>query len=389
MKRKSKKKLKIFVDGEVLVHDHFSGIGHYTAALLKAVDELLFDDAYAHVSLVIGSPRRVKHRLSRFKFENFGVRTMPFGHRITNGLKRRHKLFPIDLLFGKRVYLFPNYSSWPTLFSPNVPVIYDLSFIYHAEFVEPRNQSFLVDQVAQSIKRASKIVTISTNSKQEIIDHYKVKPNKVMIAYPAVDMRQFYKRSEQEISYIKAKYGLSGEYILFVGNIEPRKNLISLLRAYDELSPELQQQYGLLLVGAKGWLDSEIKELIIAMRLKGLRILQPNDYVPDADVAALFSGASAFAYVSRYEGFGIPPLEAMACGVPVVSSNNSSLPEAVGKAATMVNATDVKAIQKALAKVLSTPPTEAQLETGYKQVMKFDWKQSARELLRTLEEANQ
>jgi glycosyltransferase involved in cell wall biosynthesis len=382
-----KRRVKIFIDGEVLILKHFSGIGHYTADLLRAVDKLLFQDEYSHFSIEIGVPYRHKHDLAKYEFQNLAIRGMPFPGRITNGLKQKKRLPPIDLLFGKKVYLFPNYSSWPTMYGLNIPIIYDLSFVNHAHFVEPRNQAFLVEQVQLSVQRAKKILTISNNSKQEIVQHYRYSAHDIEIAHPAVDMHKFYRRSSNEISVTKAKYGIFGEYILFVGNIEPRKNLITLLKAYKELSPKLQAKYSLLLIGAKGWLDNEITNMVINMRVEGLRVIQPTDYVVDEDLPALYSGASVFAYISQYEGFGIPPIESMACGTPVISSNNSSLPEAVGSAAIQIDALDVPALTSSLATVLTDKKIADQLiESGYEQIMKFEWAESAKVLLRMAEE---
>lgn len=385
-----KKKVRVFIDGEVLVIKHFSGIGHYTAELLKAVDELLFTEEYSHFQIEIGAPRHDKHRLTRFGFENFSVRSMPFSPHVSTGLKKRRSLPPIDLLYGSnKVYLFPNYTCWPTIFAPVVPIIYDLSFIHHAGFVEPRNQEFLAEQVKRSVQKAKKLITISQNSKTEILAQFaKTKANNVNIAYPAVDMHKFYPRSAHEVEYIKAKYCLFGNYILFVGNIEPRKNLITLLRSYNKLPHSLQDKYGLLLVGSKGWLDDDIHNMIISMRMRGLRVMQPTDYVLDEDLPALYSGASIFTYVSKYEGFGIPPIEAMACGTPVICSDNSSLPEAVGGAAIKVKAVDETAIVEAMIKLLgSKKMSDDLIELGYKQVLQFGWDKSARQLLNTLEEA--
>ena len=160
------------------------------------------------------------------------------------------------------------------------------------------------------------------------------------------------------------------------------------MHAYDKLPAKLQEKYGLLLIGAKGWLDDEIHNTIIDMRIRGLRVIQPTDYVEDADLPALYSGASVFTYVSKYEGFGIPPIEAMACGTPVVSSDNSSLPEAVGDAGLMVNAADDKAIAKSIERLLTEPGlVKKQIGRGYEQIKKFDWDTGARKLLETLEAA--
>lgn len=378
----ARRKISVYVDAENLIVEHFSGIGHYTAELLKSADKLLDGKGSGRFSFYIGGYFRRIGRLNRFHFKNFHYSRFLFPTRVSNVLKIKGWQVPIDLIYGKKIYLYPNYTSWPMLFSKSIPFIYDLSFINHAEFVEPRNQQFLAKQVDKSIARATKILTISENSKKEIVDHYKIKPEKVFVCYPAVDLNKFYKRSDKEVAYIKAKYGISGDYILFVGNIEPRKNLKGLLRAYRKLPVNIRKKYGLLLVGAKGWLDEEIKELIIELRINGSNIMQPTEYVTDKDLPAIYSGASLFTYVSLYEGFGIPPLEAMACGTPVVCSDNSSLPEAVGSAAMMVNAKKTEEISAGIKKVLESKELQQDLiEKGYEQIEKFSYDKSAKMLL--------
>jgi glycosyltransferase involved in cell wall biosynthesis len=381
----AKRKIPIYIDVENLVVDHFSGIGHYTADLLKAMDDLVKNESKFKVYL--GAYFRRIGLLGRFEFKNFRFKRFPFPLRVSNMLKIKGLQPPIDLIRGKKIYLYPNYTSWPMLFSKSIPFIYDLSFIKHAGYVEPRNQKFLAEQVSKSIKRASKVLTISENSKREIMEHYDVSPNDIFICYPAVDTRKFYRRSEKEVRYIKAKYGVFGNYILFVGNIEPRKNLKGLLLAYKKLPKEIREEHGLLLVGAKGWLDDEISDLIIELRMSGNKIIQPTQYVEDEDLPAIYSGASLFAYVSLYEGFGIPPLEAMACGTPVVSSDNSSLPEAVGDAAIKVDAKSTAQIAAGIEKVLKDKKFRGDLvEKGYGQVDKFSYSESAKVLLKNIEE---
>jgi glycosyltransferase involved in cell wall biosynthesis len=353
--QKQHEKINVFIDGDVLCIDHFSGIGHYTASLLYAVDNLLEKPEYKHINVTIGAPWNTAHKLDRFGYKNFKVKRMPINHRLSNGLKKHGLLPPIDLLFGKQIYIFPNYSSWPTLSSPSIPIIYDLSFVLHPEFSEDRNREFLVKQALISAKRAWKVITISKNSRSEISQHYDIDKNNIEIVYPIIDSAKFVHRSAIEIKNVRAKYGIFDSYILFIGNIEPRKNLTGLLNAYALLDSSTLQKYSLLLVGAKGWKDAEIHNLINELRNKGLRIVQPSVWVTDEDIPAIISGASAFVYVSKYEGFGIPPVEAMFCGTPVISSNNSSLPEAVGKGAIMVNADDSTEIKDALAKLLNDP----------------------------------
>lgn len=383
---KTKKKIKVFVDAEVLILKHFSGIGHYTASLLKAVDDMLYLDEYSHLQITLGVPRGAKHKLGRYGFTNFGVRMMPFTPPQTNGLKKRHWLPPIDLIYGKQTYIFPNYSSWPSFFSKSIPVIYDLSFVKYPQYGDSNNMDFLVEQVRLSAKRATKIITISKNSKKEICDEYNVARNDVHIVYPVIEMRNFYRRSNLEIRKAKAKYGIFDDYILFVGNLEPRKNLMSLLIAYCNLPKDLQNKYALLLIGAKGWKDGDIHKKIQAMRIDGLRVVQPTDYVIDEDIPALVSGARCFAYVSVYEGFGIPPVEALACGVPIVVSDNSSLPEAAGDSAYYVKAEEPLNIAKALEKCLADNGQHR--DAGYQHALQFDAKSAALEFIKAIEEAN-
>jgi glycosyltransferase involved in cell wall biosynthesis len=378
------KKIKIFVDAEVLIVPHFSGIGHYTLELLYALDRLI--DTRPDVEVTLGVYFKKMSKVRAYGFKNFKYRYSPFPLRINNALKTRGMQPFYDLFFGKHIYFFPNYTSWPLLFSKSVSIVYDLSFEYFPHYVEPRNQKFLSDNVKKSVDRAARIITISKNSKREISEFYGLSKKSIDIVYPGIDQSMFFKWPVSETEKIKAKYGVFGKYILFVGNIEPRKNLKNLLLAYEKLDSNIRNQYSILLVGARGWLDDEIFEIIERLRLAGNHIQQPNDYVHDEHRAALYSGASLFVYPSQYEGFGIPPLEAMACGIPTITSNNSSLPEAVGDAAVLIDANLVSQLATAIQDILTNPNRQANLiEKGFRQVDKYSWDQEAKKLLKTFE----
>lgn len=377
-------KKRIIIDGEVLVTPHFSGIGHYTLEMLKGIDRQLGKRHNFNASLIV----HFRHidKVRGFGFKNIEIIPSPFSLRIANGLKIRGKQPPLDLLFGKGIYLFPNFSSWPLLYSKNIPFIYDISYEKYPEFAEPRNQVFLSEQVKKSASRASHVVTISESAKSEICDFYDLPPQKVGVYYPAVDTSIYTPRDKDEIAAAKKKYGLSGDYILFVGNIEPRKNLKNLLLAYEQIPRDLQKKHPLVLVGAKGWKDSEIFTIISRLKEQGSDIQFPSQYVSDADIPAIYSGATAFIYPSIYEGFGIPPVEAMACSVAVISADNSSLPEAVGDAALLVNALSIDDIASAMIKILKDPILRKDLITkGNHQVNKFSWDDSARRLLEDID----
>jgi len=374
------KKLNIFVDAEVLIVPHFSGIGHYTLDLLYALDRLI--DNRPDVQVTLGVYFKRIGRIKSLGFRNFKYKRSPFPLRVSNALKIRNLQPFYDLFFGKQIYFFPNYTSWPLLFSKSVSVIYDLSFEYYPQYVEPRNQKFLSENVKKSVARSSAIITISTNSQMEIVDFYKLNKKDVHIVYPGIDQSSMFRWPIVEVAKVKARYGIYGDYILFVGNIEPRKNLKNLLLAYEMLDESLRKKYSLLLIGARGWLDNEIFEIIERLRLENNHIQQPNEYVDDKDRAALYSGASLFVYPSEYEGFGIPPLEAMACGVPTIVSNNSSLPEAVGNAAKFISADSITQITNAIKEVLNNKEEQKHLvENGFKQVDKFSWDVEANKLI--------
>jgi glycosyltransferase involved in cell wall biosynthesis len=372
------------VDAEVLVAPHFSGIGHYTLELLHALDRQIEDRDDIDVELGVFFKQVGKIR--SYGFNNFKIRRSPFPLRISNALKIRGLQPPLDLFFGKRLYLFPNYTSWPTLFSKSVSIVYDLSFEYFPQFVEPNNQKFLSSQVKKSVNRASKVITISKNSQKEIVEFYAKSADDVPVIYPGIDQSELFRWPADKAKPVLDSYGVSGKYILFVGNIEPRKNLKTLLLAYEKLDKQLRDEYSLLLVGARGWLDEEIIATVERLKQTGNRVQQPGTYVKDEDRAALFSGASLFVYPSLYEGFGIPPVEAMACGVPTISSNNSSLPEAVGDAAVMIDAASIDDLSEAMAKVLSdTSQQKRMVAAGYKQADSFSWDVEAKKLLDILE----
>ncbi|PKL31192.1 glycosyltransferase family 1 protein [Candidatus Saccharibacteria bacterium HGW-Saccharibacteria-1] len=369
------KNTKVFIDGEVLMAPHFSGIGHYTLELLKAVDLQIKNDKSLDVSLIV-SWRNIK-KAQDLGFNNIKLVRSPFSQKISNKLKTFNIQPPLDLFFGRGIYIFPNFSSCPLISSKSIPFIYDTSYNKYPEYTEPKNRKFLNTQVTKSIKRASVIATISKSSRNDINELYK--PNKpIEIFYPAINQSVFYKRSQNEIKSIKDKYGITGDYILFVGNIEPRKNLKNLLLAYEKLANDIKSKYPLLIVGAKGWLDDEINSIIIRLKSQGDFIQQPNSYIKDEDLPAIYSGAKIFIYPSLYEGFGIPPLEAMACGTPVITSDNSSIPEAVGDAAITVNARSAFEITNNITKLIIDKKLQRELiAKGYEQINNFSWNKSA------------
>ena len=281
--------------------------------------------------------------------------------------------------------IFFNFVAFPVRKNtPVLLVIYDLSYALHPQYSSPKNVAYLNKFVPRSIKSATRIITISENSKKEIVDYYHVPEDKVTIINPAVDHSVFKPQSKSAVAAVAKKYRLNKPYILSVCTLEPRKNLIGVLNAFAQLPEDIKQKYSLVLVGGKGWLDGEIEERFNELSKKYSLI--KTGYVPDADLPALYSGAALFVYPALYEGFGMPPLEAMACGVPVITSDNSSLPEVVGDAAIKIKAEDTPRLAKEIDNVLTNKSLAADMvKKGLVQSEKFSWDDSAKKLLEVLE----
>jgi glycosyltransferase involved in cell wall biosynthesis len=270
----------------------------------------------------------------------------------------------------------------PLLFSKSAIVIYDISFELYQQFSDERNAQFLSGAVTRSIQSTNHIITISQNAKKEIVDFYKINPNFVTVATPATNPTLLYRRSIDEIEKTKRKYNIQGEYILALSNLEPRKNLGTLVRAYCKLPEKVRNEYSLLLVGVSGWKTDKLFSDIVKRVKEGYSIIRPSEYVDDKDKAAIISGASILVYPSHYEGFGMPPLEALACGTPVITANNSSLPEVVGKVGIMVESKDEDQLRESIIKVLGDSSiAKSTIKEGPKRARLFSWKKSAEIIL--------
>ncbi|MGP1450408.1 MAG: glycosyltransferase family 4 protein [Wolinella sp.] len=259
----------------------------------------------------------------------------------------------------KKLIQHKDYIYWDNNYIPlpfpgeTITTIHDLSHIRFPHFHPEFRVKMLNNHLSNTVKKSSKIVTISDFSKREIMGLLGVNEDKITVIYPGVD-ESFSKKTEESISKITKKYNLPNEYILSVATLEPRKNLVGLIKAFSMLSDELRTRFPLVLVGSSGWLNSDIDEIISKLKINNeVRIL---GYLPQYELPYIYAGASAFAYVSFYEGYGMPIAEALACGTPVLTSNCSSMVEAGGKSAVYVDPTNVDSIRDGLEKILTNPP---------------------------------
>jgi alpha-1,3-rhamnosyl/mannosyltransferase len=376
---------KIYIDGLGLVEGHFSGIGQYILGIIRGLDEiieesLLTENTVPVVTVII--PRGTVARFQSFGFKHIRYKTLPLPFRYVAALWHRGRMFPLDLWCGRGTYIFPRFVSMPLLFSPSALVIFDLSFELFRQYSDERNAIFLSQGVKRSLKTSQKVITISENAKKEILAFYNLAEHDVVVATPAVDPTYLYRRSQTEIDRVKNKYGIEGSYILALSNLEPRKNLEGLIDAYCALPRRIRNKTGLLLVGVSGWKIENLFEKIVARVGEGYNIMRPSQYVSDEDKPAIISGAELLVYPSHYEGFGMPPLEALSCGVPVITSNNSSLPEVVSGIGAMIESTDTDALTSAIVSALEDENLAQKMQTaGPAQAAKFSWKASAQKYL--------
>ena len=284
---------------------------------------------------------------------------------------------PYKNLFGNAdLNLFFNYIIPRGVAGKAVTTVYDMTYMRFPETMMRRNFLRLKTGMEQAVKRADHIITISEFSKNEICNLLDVIPERIDVIYCSAPE----KGESAEFVDVSEKYSIHNQFILFVGSIEPRKNLVRLIQAFDKLKSKYQIPHQLVLAGGKGWQNEAIFEAASSSAYSSDIIF--TGFVSSREKSTLYENASLFVFPSVYEGFGIPPLEAMQWGCPVVCSNAASLPEAVGDAAEFVDPESVDSIANGIWRVLSEKAyANILIERGYKQIEKFSWNTSATKLM--------
>jgi glycosyltransferase involved in cell wall biosynthesis len=266
-----------------------------------------------------------------------------------------------------------------------VVTIYDISFLTHPAYHLDETVAHCHKGTLEAVAHADKIIVISEHTKKDLIHYYHCDPQKIAVTLLGVDER--FKRVDDaaRIAAAKKKYGITTKFIFNIGSIEPRKNITGLVEAYAQLPGHLQDEYGLIIGGGKGWKNSALYETVARLKLEDrVRFI---GFVDDEDLPYLYNGATIFVYPTFYEGFGLPVLEAMACGCPVISSNVSSIPEVVGAGGLLVNPEITNEIAAAMGSLLSDTKVRAELSAqGLLQAARFSWLKCAQETLKVYEE---
>lgn len=347
-----------------------TGIGQYAHHLALGLQQV--DDVNANFFYGSGwsSEVRTKPLPSVTTIKTLVRRLLPNSYGVARAIQQR------QFSKGARrtrhdIYHEPNFLAYH-FDGPSIITVHDLSWIRYPE-MHPIERVRAMDKYFQpGLERASLILTDSEFVKRELIDVFGVQPERIRPVLLGVETL-FHPRSADETRSVLNAHGLvHGQYLLAVGTLEPRKNLAVALQAFMQLAPQLRRRFPLVLVGMKGWhtsaLEQQIAPLVTAGEIRQL------GYLPREDLAKIIAGATTLIYPSIYEGFGLPPLEAMSCGVPVIASNVSSLPEVVGDSGLLIDPHDVEGLANAIEKLVDAPEIHQEIsERALQRSATFTW----------------
>ena len=353
------------------------GIGRYTRGLVHALTATPLRDEY--VLLVAG-----RGNDPELNAPGFHIRNLPIDERYTNIIWHRAGLpFPKVEWFTGPIDIFhsPNFVLPPVARASTALTIHDLSFIRVPQCAEPSLREYLARVVPKAVARADRVLADSHNTKKDIIELLEVSPDKVDVVPAGVDDRFRPIDNSNSLESVRRKYDLGkGPFILSLGTLEPRKNFTGLMEGYALLKREQKLPHRLVIAGGKGWLCEGIFETVRQLQLED--DVTFAGFIADEDLPALYNLADLFAFPTLYEGFGLPVLEAMACGTPVVTADNSCMPELVGDAALLIDANDTGELADAMGQVLSDRELrDSLIGRGLARARRFTWAQAARKLL--------
>lgn len=362
-----------------------AGIGRYTRSLVEALAHLKSDDSFT----LFSSEQPVKGRdfptAANIRPRVFGV-----GNRVMTILWQRLRVpLPAELLMGRADVLHgPDFILPPVLRARRVVTIHDLAFLTHPECALPSLAAYLSRVTPRAIQAADRVIAVSQRTADDIVERYHTPREKITVIHLGIDSRFTPIRDEAAIERIRSTYDFKQPTILAVGTIEPRKNYERLIAAFAQARHVMGGPQKLVIAGRKGWLYEGVFAAAEHFHVSdAVRFL---DFVPDADLPTLYQAADALAMPSLYEGFGIPAVEAMACGTPVVCAATGALPEVVGDAAIQIAPEDINELAEALVRIVhDSVVRERLIACGLEQAAKYNWEAAARAHLRVYAEAAQ
>ena len=363
--------MNIAIDIRCLMEREPTGVGEYTLNLLRAIfahdknnQYLLFYNSAENVSDVLPAFNEANVRLCGFSYPN----------KLFNLSLKFFKRPQLDLLIQKKfgvkpgIFFFPNISFQQTR-CPYIITCHDLSYALFPEFLSLKKRLWhRIINPRKLFQRAKAIIAVSENTKVDLTNHYQISPSKIEMIYSGIPVIP--PLDNNALVEVKTKFKLPEKFILAVGTIEPRKNIETLVTAFNVFSAK-QPDYSLVVTGK----PNRIRQLKLTENLR--ERVRLTGFVSPDEKTALYRLASMFVYPSHYEGFGFPPLEAMAEGCPVISANNSSLGEICDSAAILINAHDANEIAQALEQMTDAAVREHYKAKGFEQIKKFNWQNAA------------
>ena len=366
--------------------DRSGGVGIYAANLLKYLLKIDKNNEYNAYSFFYNCfPSNWKHKKIIDKFKKYGKVNFSQINLPTSILKRKWNNASIEkkekLLGGVDIIHSTAYVI-PELFNARLVVtIHDLSFLIFPEYHTKENYELVLSNLIYLNSRPDMVICDSRQTKKDVIKYFHVPEEKLIVIYLGVDDSFREKIDSDFRKKILEKYGLTGKYLLCVASIEPRKNFLRIINVFSEfIKQEEYKEYSLVCVGGRGWKNIEIYSLVKQKNLEGkIKFLRS---IEEYELAPIYNQAEIFLYPSLYEGFGLPVLEAMACAVPVITSNVSSLPEVASDAAILVNPYSEKQIYEAILHLVENKNKREQLiDMGLKNIKKFSWENTAKQTL--------
>lgn len=372
--------MNISFDAVPIIADKITGIGWCEIGQTQTMSKIFPEDNYEYTFFTSGKKSSIK-KAESFAGQNIKLNYSKFSGYLYRGISAFIPV-PYSLFFGKKsdITHFFNYIVPPFVHGKKVVTVHDMVYKAFPETVRGRTRFMLETGLKKSMKRADIIITDSEFSRTEIIKYFPEYSSKIRVVPCGVDCEKFRPCTNPDIiKNVKKSLGIDGDYFLYVGTIEPRKNLTRLIRAYRIFTRHVQNPPELVLAGGKGWLCDDIYRLVRKLGIEKQVIF--TEYVPAENMSPLISGAMAFVFPSLYEGFGMPPLEAMACGVPVLTSGEASLPEVTGDCAVICDAYSVKSIAECLYRLYRNPDLREILSRkGIERAKNFTWEKSAEKL---------
>ncbi len=373
--------MRIGIDIRCLAEGKRTGVEEYTLALLRALFEADHENTY--ILFFNAWKRELPDFSFATSFPNVEVRVFHFPNKLLNLSLWYFNIPKLDLLLGGTdIFFLPNLNFAAVSKKTKLVVTaHDLSFeLFSSAFSwKQRLWHFLV-HFRSLVRRADKIIAVSQSTRDDLISEYSIPEERIVLVPSGIDDRfRQMDRNDPELIRIKEKYHLPYKYILFLGTFEPRKNIVALIKSYDALQSlknPVFEKYDLVIAGTRGW---KCDDLIAARKESPYKkkILSPG-FIADEDKVGLYNLASVFVYPSVYEGFGFPPLEAMACGVPIITSHAAALPEVVGAAGIMIDPYQPEELYQALQAILVNPTfSETLSHRGMTQAKAFSWKKTA------------